>query len=122
VKIGARLAIAALTLVLAACQHSEAQVPASADMIADGRAVAESQCGRCHALDRGLSSPRPDAPPFSVIAQRYKFPVLEEELIEGVKLGHPDMPQFQFPPRGVDALIAYLRSVQGDARGTDGPP
>lgn len=118
-KIGARLAIAALTLALAACQHSEAQAPAR---IADGRAVAESQCGRCHALDRGLSSPRPDAPPFSIIARRYKFPVLEEELIEGVKLGHPDMPQFQFPPRGVDALIAYLRSVQADAREADRSP
>jgi mono/diheme cytochrome c family protein len=81
-------------------------------MIADGRAIAARQCGDCHALDNSLRSPRSDAPPMRTIGALYSFPVLEEELLNGIKLGHPDMPRFEFPPRGVDALIAYLRSLQ----------
>ena len=89
-----------------------AQEAALADTIADGREVARNLCADCHAIDQNTKSPRPDAPPFNRIEQVYKLPVLEEELIQGIKLGHPDMPQFQLPPRGVDALLAYMHSVQ----------
>jgi hypothetical protein len=37
--------------------------------------------------------------------------VLQEELIQGIQVAHP-MPEFQFNPQGVDALIAYLQSIQ----------
>jgi mono/diheme cytochrome c family protein len=89
-----------------------AAAQSTADMIDDGRAIAVVQCGQCHGLDDATRSPRPNAPPMRLIGRRYSFPVLEEELIQGIKLGHPDMPLFEFPPRGVDALIAYLRSIQ----------
>jgi mono/diheme cytochrome c family protein len=104
-------------LAAVACTHEKAQSEkaqsaTNADLIAEGRAVAVSQCGSCHALDLNTQSPRADAPAFRTIGKRYRFPVLEEELIQGIKLGHPDMPKFQLSPLGVDALIAYLRSLQ----------
>jgi hypothetical protein len=37
---------------------------------------------------------------------------LEEALAEGISVGHPAMPQFQFSPEDADALIAYLESIQ----------
>jgi mono/diheme cytochrome c family protein len=86
--------------------------PAQADMIADGRDIAVNQCSRCHGIDHDKTSPRADAPPFATIGRRYRFPVLADELMEGVKLGHPDMPKFELQPTGVDSLIAYLRSIQ----------
>jgi hypothetical protein len=40
--------------------------------------------------------------------------VLEEELIEGIRVNH-EMPEFQLNPQGVDALVAYLQSIQQPA-------
>jgi hypothetical protein len=37
--------------------------------------------------------------------------VLEQELIEGIRVAHP-MPEFQFNPQSTDALIQYLHTIQ----------
>jgi hypothetical protein len=37
---------------------------------------------------------------------------LEEAFAEGVLVGHPSMPEFRFEPRDIDALLAYLESIQ----------
>lgn len=50
--------------------------------------------------------------PFRTLAQRYPIESLEESLGEGLLSGHPDMPEFSFPPRDVGAIIRYLRSIQ----------
>jgi mono/diheme cytochrome c family protein len=97
-------------LLLSACQHTG--TPNEADLIEDGRVIAQSQCGGCHATGLTDASTRKDAPPLREISRRYQFPVLEQELIEGIKLGHPTMPHFQFSPRGTDALLAYIRHIQ----------
>ncbi|MBI1330501.1 MAG: c-type cytochrome [Alphaproteobacteria bacterium] len=78
----------------------------------DGHLLAERQCSTCHAIGRKGASPRPDAPVFRTILRRYRADVLEQELVEGIKLGHPDMPLFQLNPAAVDDLIAYLKSIQ----------
>ena len=80
--------------------------------IAEGREIAVQNCGGCHALDRDLSSPREDAPPMSTLLSRYDVDALAEDLIEGIKLGHEDMPQFDFSVIGTDSLIAYLKSIR----------
>ncbi|MBX3431059.1 MAG: cytochrome c [Hyphomonadaceae bacterium] len=84
---------------------------ASEELAASGRDIAEAQCAACHAVGVYGESPNPDAPVFRTVLQRYSADVLEEELIEGVRVSHP-MPEFQFNPQGTDALIAYLRSIQ----------
>jgi len=37
---------------------------------------------------------------------------LAEALAEGILTGHPQMPEFAFPPDDVAAIIAYLKSIQ----------
>lgn len=97
-------------LAVAACA-SVTQPPAAPDLAADGRDIAQAECASCHAIGRSGHSPMHGAPRFDRVLERYRADVLEEELIEGIRIAHP-MPDFQFNPLGVDALIAYLRSVQ----------
>jgi mono/diheme cytochrome c family protein len=106
----APLASALCGLILSGCQHTG--TPSDADLIEDGRVIAQSQCGGCHATGLADASARKDAPPLREISRRYQFPVLEQELIQGIKLGHATMPHFQFSPRGTDALLAYIRHIQ----------
>jgi mono/diheme cytochrome c family protein len=94
-------------------EESARSPPASPeqDLIADGRDIAEAQCAACHAVGPYGDSPNAAAPPLRVVLSRHNADVLEEELIAGIQVAHP-MPEFQFNPRGVDALIAYLRAIR----------
>lgn len=111
------LLAAAAMFALASCAAQEpAPAPAAAateqdELAASGRDIAEAQCAACHAIGEYGASPNPDAPVFRALFTRYQPDVLEEELIEGIRVSHP-MPEFQFNPQGTDALIAYLRSIQ----------
>ncbi len=101
-------------LALGACKSEKAAPlakPAEEDVVNDGRAVAEAQCAVCHAIGTYGESPNAAAPPFRTILSKYHADVLEEELIAGIRVAHP-MPTFQFNPKGVDALIDYLKSIQ----------
>jgi mono/diheme cytochrome c family protein len=108
-----RLLIAAVGFAaLAACSTPEAAThPAE---LARGRAIAESNCGSCHAIGAMGESPAPEAPPFRTLSRNYRIDTLEEALAEGISVGHPAMPQFEFAPDDVDALVGYLQSIQQD--------
>lgn len=114
-------AVAVLAVLTSACsgQHQATPPPAAQDLsdaqalADDGRDIAEAQCASCHAVGSYGASPNPAAPTFRTILSRYHADVLEQELIEGIRVTHP-MPTFQFNPQGVDALIAYLNSIQED--------
>ena len=99
-------------LALAGCTATPSGDTDAAGQIAEGRAIAQRECASCHALDRSTVSPRADAPPMRDLLARYDKDALANDLIEGIKLGHQDMPQFDFNVIAADALIAYLRSVQ----------
>jgi mono/diheme cytochrome c family protein len=77
-----------------------------------GRAIAEANCGGCHATGRFGESPAPEAPPFRRLSDNYRVAMLEEALAEGISVGHPAMPEFQFAPDDTAALIGYLQSIQ----------
>ena len=113
------LVLSLTSATLASCVDEEAGGPPSARspqpdpaMIEDGRAIAEAQCSRCHAIGPEGISPNRAAPVFRTILSRYDQDVLANELIDGISVAHRPMPQFQFDPQGADALIAYLRSIQ----------
>jgi mono/diheme cytochrome c family protein len=111
-----RFALAAIMFTLSACAAPEPprgqSVGAELDALAaDGRAIAEAQCARCHAVGEYGESPVPAAPVFRTLLSRYRAEVLEEELINGIRVAHP-MPEFQFNPQSTDALIMHLRYVQ----------
>jgi mono/diheme cytochrome c family protein len=38
---------------------------------------------------------------------------LEEALAEGISTGHPDMPEFVADPDQIDAILAYIESLNG---------
>ncbi len=98
-----------LALAASACTTPSAS---GYDAEAHGRTLAETHCGACHATGRVGGSPTPEAPPFCTLSRNYRVDMLQEALAEGISVGHPAMPQFQFAPTDVDALIAYLQSVQ----------
>jgi cytochrome c len=90
--------------------------PAYADaaLIARGHALAANRCGRCHAIGKTGESANPKSPPFRYLSRKYRLSDLQEALAEGIIVGHEglEMPQFQFSPTMIDALLAYMNSVQ----------
>jgi mono/diheme cytochrome c family protein len=86
-------------------------------MRADGLRIAERECGACHAVRATGESPYPGAPPLRRLSGRVSLAALETDFAEGISMGHPDMPQFQFDLDGVDALLAYLTSIQEEDPG-----
>lgn len=127
-----RLTLALLPLVLVACAETTPPAggqaepaPAAiqpeeslgltglplAEEIATGREIAEDQCARCHGLDQE-DARRSDAPALRHVLAEYDGEALKESFRDGIKVGHPDMPEFEFSPMGVDMLLAYLTSIQ----------
>lgn len=79
-----------------------------------GHALAQRNCGQCHAVGHAGESPNPKSPPFRFLARKYPLSNLEEALGEGIVVGHegPEMPQFRFSAAQIEALLAYLGSIQ----------
>ena len=103
------IAIFPLALVLGAC----ATEPSSSDgRLNSGRQIAETHCSSCHAVGVTGESPRPEAPSFRTLSRNYRVSTLEEALAEGISVGHPAMPAFQFQPVEIDSLVGYLESIQ----------
>ena len=83
-----------------------------------GEGLLTTNCSECHAVGRTGDSTHPEAPPFRTLGQRYPIDVLAEALAEGLSSGHPDMPEFRFEIDDVDAILAYLNSIQEKGEGT----
>lgn len=101
------LSFAAVFCIAACASHAPLSPPADR-----GRELAQQHCSSCHATEVSGESAAPEAPPFRTLSANYRVDTLEEALAEGISVGHPAMPQFEFGPDDVDALIAYLRSIQ----------
>jgi mono/diheme cytochrome c family protein len=82
------------------------------DLTKKGELLVKQNCSRCHAVGLTGESPHPEAPPFRTLSRKYPVEDLAESLAEGIVSGHPDMPIFVFSPVDVDAIIAYLQSIQ----------
>ena len=78
----------------------------------DGLAILEQNCLRCHGVGVSGRSPHSDAPTFAEVANRYEPEFLAEALAEGIVTGHPDMPEFIFTPREIDAILAFLYAIR----------
>ncbi len=109
-----RSILVAAAALLSACAHEETpDTDAAAAQRATGLEIAQARCATCHAVGETGASPVAGAPLFRELHTRYRFDVLEEELREGVHVGDTRMPQFAFTIAETDALIAYLRTLQG---------
>ncbi|HET9159902.1 MAG TPA: cytochrome c [Caulobacteraceae bacterium] len=80
--------------------------------IRQGRALAQQQCGACHAVGPTGKSPRAPAPPFRQLGSRFDIEAMPEALAEGISVGHPEMPQVIWEARDIEAFMAYLRTLQ----------
>ncbi|MEL7546961.1 MAG: cytochrome c [Pseudomonadota bacterium] len=114
------IALLVPALSLAACSADPASDTVAPDtfeseLVASGRDIVDAQCAACHAVGLTGTSPRGDAPPLRLVLARYSADALADEFREGIHVGHPDMPDFDFGPLGTDAVITYLQSIQGDA-------
>lgn len=96
-------------ILLAACASEPRR---DGDATDRGRQIAATHCAACHAIGAVGESPAPEAPPFRELSRNYRVDALEEALAEGISVGHPAMPEFQFAPEDVTALVRYLQSIQ----------
>lgn len=77
-----------------------------------GRQLAVARCGGCHAVDRVGDSPNPRSPPFRDLGARFPFDGLREALVQGMIVGHPQMPVIHLTQVESGDLTAYLRTLQ----------
>lgn len=104
------LLVIASAILLAGSIASLAQTQ-DKDLAAEGQAIAEQLCARCHAVGKSDVSKLPIAPPFRTFAAKWPVESLEEALAEGIITGHPGMPVFQFEPDQIAALIEHLHAI-----------
>lgn len=105
-----QLLVVGAVLLSAACSEKEEMGDAAA-----GRALAERNCQRCHAIGSMGNSPVAEAPPFRDFVKQWPPEMLAESLAEGIEVGHSgkvDMPNFAFEPKDIDDLIAYLNTLK----------
>ena len=76
-----------------------------------GRALAEANCARCHAIGATGSSALAGAPAFRDLRRRYPVEQLAEALAEGIVTGHPAMPEFRMEARQIADFLAYLNTL-----------
>ena len=93
-----------------------AATPLAAGDADSGLALAEQHCSRCHNIGpEATASPEANAPPFATLGRDWPVSALQEALAEGILVAHadPPMPEFEFTPDQVDALIAYMETLGG---------
>jgi mono/diheme cytochrome c family protein len=84
------------------------------DLVGEGGQIAASLCSECHAVAGPGPSPVEGAPVFSTLGHVVNIDDLAEALAEGNLTGHGpvEMPEFTLEPEEIDALLAYLHSIQ----------
>lgn len=78
-----------------------------------GRELARGLCGGCHATERTGDSPHVGAPRFRQIDRQVDLDKFSRRLQEGLLGTHRDMPMFRFSREDAEALVSYLRTLQG---------
>jgi mono/diheme cytochrome c family protein len=84
--------------------------PILADDFSDGKALAELNCRRCHALGSTGDSPFKEAPPFRTIHENFADGELEEAFNEGMVVAHPAMPRWAMTPDEACQLATFIMS------------
>ena len=83
-----------------------------AQSVRRGLNFVRANCARCHSIDKVSESPLKIAPPFRTLHLRYPVDDLAEAFAEGIKTGHPTMPEFRLAGDQVGDVIAYLKTLE----------
>lgn len=103
-----------MMLVTAALLTSQVSATCRAETAQErGKVVAAGLCSRCHAIEKTGDSPHPAAPRFRSLEARTDLSKLAQRIRGGLLTGHEDMPMFRFDRDDADAMVAYIRSIQG---------
>jgi cytochrome c len=78
-----------------------------------GAVIAQGLCSQCHAVGRTGDSPHRAAPRFRTLDNQTDLSKLSRRIREGLLTGHEDMPMFRFDRDDADAMVAYIRAIQG---------
>jgi tetratricopeptide (TPR) repeat protein len=76
-----------------------------------GKALAEANCSRCHAIGTANESPDRSAPAFRDLRRRYHMLSLRKPITRGIAAPHDQMPQFVLSDNDVDMIVAYINSL-----------
>jgi mono/diheme cytochrome c family protein len=76
-----------------------------------GQGLASANCSSCHAVGPAGASPNRRAPPFRTLSGRYVGLTLHRKLTEIAETGHYDMPPAPVHTDEVDAIAAYINSL-----------
>lgn len=106
-----------LVATAAACGAPETRDPIDTEarqneLLGRGETIAEALCSGCHAIGLDDESLHAQAPELRYLNHNYPVEALAEPLAEGIVVGHPDMPEWQFEANDIDALLAYLETIQ----------
>lgn len=102
-------------VIVSACTLAWLLPPALAQMspeVQRGLTFVRTNCAQCHSVDRISDSPLRIAPPFRDLHKRYPVEDLAESLAEGIRTGHPSMPEFKLDPGQIGDVIAYLKTLE----------
>ena len=106
------LHLAAMTLLLAACQNRPLSEPTAAAAPASGQAFAEASCGGCHAVGRFGASSNRNAPPFAAIVNQEGLTA--ETLSSWLRGAHnyPSEMDFYLSEQNVQVLVSYMMTLR----------
>ena len=77
---------------------------------AAGAAYAKQYCAKCHAINRGETSPVPTAPPFIDVANTKGMTATA--LTVWLTTSHPTMPNIVIDPHDMDNVVAFILSLK----------
>ena len=77
-----------------------------------GQTFVRANCSNCHATNKVSASPLKIAPPFRELHLRYPVESLQEALVEGIRTGHANMPEFQLDAGQASDVIAFLKTLE----------
>jgi mono/diheme cytochrome c family protein len=77
-----------------------------------GRALAQQNCGACHAVGRTGRSPYAAAPPFRELKQRRPGINIIDIVLLAWSRPHREMPDFSFDTANSREILAHIESLQ----------
>ncbi|MCA3554480.1 c-type cytochrome [Aestuariivirga sp.] len=82
-----------------------------AQMIAEGKRLAQINCTKCHNIEPAGASPLAESPPFREIAKNYDREELIDGFMDGLAVRHPLMPNWDVTQPQAEALTAFVMSL-----------
>lgn len=105
-------AVLACMLALGVSGFASAQT--APELARRGEAIVARDCAMCHAVGREEPIVQRRTPALRSLSRRVAPDALRQQLTTGITAGHPEMPRLRYEAGEIDAIMAYLRSIQDE--------